>query len=99
MIKNVKWGILGMGIIMLVSCSKEQEVSVISISYLFNESDQGWTGDFADYPEGDSIAYALVVKHDAIPTGTSANSTTNGLLVSGKNLNDDLFMFIKKKVS
>jgi hypothetical protein len=97
--KNVKLGILVMGIIALVSCSTDQEISVISMSYLFNESDQGWTGDFADYPEGDSITFQLVIKHDTIPTGTSVNSTASGLLVSGKNLNDDLFMFIKKKIS
>ena len=70
-----------MGIIVLVSCSKDQEISSLTVSYLFNESDQGWTGDFADYPETDSIAYALVVKRDTIPTGTSTDSNTRGLLV------------------
>lgn len=97
--KNVKFGILVVGIIALVSCSKDQEISVLSVSYLFNESDQDWTGDFADYPEGDSITYQLVIKHDTIPTGTNVESKTRGLLVSGENLNDDLFMFIKKKIS
>lgn len=97
--KKVKLGVLVMGIITLVSCSKDQEISSITVSYLFNESDQGWAGDFADYPEGDSITYELVTKHDTIPTGTNVSSTTDGLLISGKNLNDDLFMFIKKKVS
>lgn len=85
---------------LLLSCSQpEQGISVFSISYFFNDSDEGWTGDFADYPEGDSITYQLLLKYDTIPSGTSVNSTTNGLLISGENLSDDLFMFIKKKIS
>lgn len=99
MMKNILFGILAITVLTVVSCSKEQEISSLSISYLFNEGDQGWAGDFADYPEGDSIAYELIFKLDTIPTGTSTPSTTNGLRLSGNNGNDDLFMFIKKKVS
>lgn len=100
MMKYAKWSI-GLTLIFLqASCNQpDQEVNVFSISYFFNDSDEGWTGDFADYPVGDSIAYELVIKHDTIPTGTSANLTTKGMLVSGKNSSDDLFMFIKKKIS
>lgn len=93
--KYVKLGILIVGITILVSCSKDQEVSSLTVSYLFNESDQGWTGDFADYPEGDSITYGLLFKHDTIQD----LSTTKGLRLSGTNESDDLFMFIKKKIS
>jgi hypothetical protein len=83
----------------MIACFEEQEATVFSYSYSFKIDDQGWTGDFADYPEGDSISYELVIKRDTIPTGTSTNSTTSGLLVSGNNGSDDLFMFIKKKIT
>jgi hypothetical protein len=90
---------------LLSSCTQpEQEVAVFSISYDFtakvlSDFNQGWSGDFADYPEGDSIAYDLLFKHDTIPTGTSVESTKFGLLISGNNHSDDLFMFIKTKVT
>lgn len=85
---------------LLGSCAPaDQEVAVFSLSYDFSLSDAGWKGDFADYPEGDSITYELVVKHDTIPTGTSVESTKKALMISGNNYSDDLFMFIKTKVT
>jgi len=85
---------------LLVSCTfPEQEVKVFSITYNFNIEDQGWTGDFADYPEGDSITYQLFFKHDTLPTNLNANATKKALHISGKNYSDDLFMFIKRKVA
>ncbi len=93
MFNTMKWSIFGIVILLLMSCSQDQEISTLSISYLFNESEAGWTGDFADYPEGDSIAYGLLFKHDTIQD----ISTSKGLRLSGNNGSDDLFMFVKKK--
>lgn len=85
--------------VLLVSCNlDEQEITVFSITYNFNTADNGWTGDFADYPEGDSIAYELFFKHDTLPTNLNSNATKKALHISGNNKSDDLFMFIKKKV-
>jgi hypothetical protein len=85
---------------LLVSCnSDEQEIMVFSITYNFNTVDNGWAGDFADYPEGDSIAYELFFKHDTLPTNLNSNATKKALHISGNNHSDDLFMFIKKKVT
>jgi hypothetical protein len=97
MTKKLNWSIVGL--LLLIACSEEQVISVFTFSSVFNTSVDGWVGDFADYPESDSIAYELIVKHDTIPTGTSVNSTAKGMLVSGKNSSDDLFMFLKKKIS
>lgn len=97
--KNWKLGI-AVGLFLLGGCSlPEQEVTVFSISYFFKDTDQGWTGDFADYPEGDSIAYELFYKHDTLPENLNANATLKALHISGKNGSDDLFMFVKKKIS
>ncbi|QOI96873.1 MAG: hypothetical protein HRU69_04915 [Flammeovirgaceae bacterium] len=73
--------------------------SVLSLSYDFAQTDHGWTGDFADYPEGDSVTYELVFKHDTLPTNLNNNGTLKALMISGNNLSDDLFMFIKKKIA
>jgi hypothetical protein len=91
----LKFSTIGL-VVFLGACSMpEQEITVFSVSYFFDNSYEGWTGDFADYPEGDSVAYELLVTRDTIPGDT----TKKGLLISGKNESDDLFMFIKRKIS
>jgi hypothetical protein len=64
----------------------------------FNDEDNGWTGDFADYPatEYDSAEYELKIEHTALPAYLVNNK--KGLLISGNNYCDDLFMYIKKKI-
>lgn len=95
---KLKWALVGI-ILLTVSCNlPEQEITVFSISYFFKDSDQGWSGDFADYPEGDSVNFELFFKHDTLPENLNANATINGLHISGNNGSDDLFMFVKKKI-
>jgi hypothetical protein len=74
----------------------DENITVFSYSYEFSTSDEGWKGDFADYPEGDSIFYELKFKHDTVP-GTSGNR--KGLMLSGNNHSDDLFMFVRKQLT
>src|SRR5688572_12972569 len=93
--RAMKLWIAGLGLFLGACSLPEQEIRVFSVSYIFNNSEEGWVGDFADYPEGDSIAYELLVKRDTIP----GDSTKKGLLISGKNESDDLFMFIKRKIT
>ena len=92
-------GIAVVFIIFSGACSSEQEITVFSVSYVFGNTDEGWTGDFADYPENDSITYELSYKHDLLPENLNSSGALKALHVSGKNLNKDLFMFIKKKIS
>lgn len=104
MTRKFAWNIVVLMGLLGACAPADQEVAVFSISYNFtakelSDFNQGWVGDFADYPEGDSMAYDLLFKHDTIPTGTSVNSTNYGLLISGNNQSDDLFMFIKKKIT
>lgn len=82
----------------MVSCLPEQEVKIYYISYFFKDSLSGWEGDFADYPE-DSTGYHLKVGLDTLPINLNADSTKKAFRISGINNNDDLFMFIKRKVS
>jgi len=77
----------------------DQPIMVFSLTYDFSQSDQGWKGDFADYPEGDSLTYELFFKHDTLPTNLNANATKKALHVAGSNMSDDLFMFVKHKIA
>jgi hypothetical protein len=95
----MKLGVVVCAAILLTSCGEDQAVRVFSYSYLFKAADQGWTGDFADYPEGDSINYELFFLHDTLPTNLNSKATIKGLHISGKNGSDDLFMFVKKKIT
>src|SRR5690242_12009007 len=97
--KCSKFWIAGV-LVLLIGCSfPDQEITVFSISFPFSDSDQEWTGDFADYPEADSIAYGLYFHHDLLPANLNATGIIHGLHISGSNGNNDLFMFIKKKIS
>jgi len=84
--------------ILLASCSNEQEITIFSITYDFSSQDNGWTADFADYPEGDSATYELLFKHDLLPDNLNSSGSKKALYITGKNQSDDLFMFIKTKV-
>ena len=90
-----------MALLLAGSCVSDEanSPSVFSLSYDFAKADHGWTGDFADYPKEDSIAYELLFKHDTLPTNLNNNGTVKALMTSGINMSDDLFMFIKKKIS
>lgn len=92
------FGAIVLGILMMAGCSSEQEIRVYSISYPFLTSDQNWNGDFADYPL-DSTGYHLNVKHDTLPYSINADSTRKAIRVSGKNLGNQLFMFLKRQVT
>lgn len=82
----------------MLSCSHEQEVKQYSVSYLFKDSASGWTGDFADYPV-DTTGYHLHAGLDTLPYNINTDSTKKAIRLSGFNSSDDLFMFVKRKVS
>ncbi len=72
---------------------------IFSESADFSVSQEGWVGDFADYPAGpdDSSFYELRLEYTNRPD--ELGSTKKAILISGNNHSDDLFMFIKKKVA
>jgi len=78
--------------LILISNTKSQTiVSDFSTGY------DGWTGDFADYPVTDSLFYELHFYRTTLPSPLDPNH--HSLLISGNNHSDDLFMFIKRKVT
>jgi len=65
----------------------------------FTTGADGWIGDFADYP-ADPVQipqYQLEFSHSVLPL--PLNTSDGALKQSGINRSDDLFMFIKKRVT
>ncbi len=63
----------------------------------FSEDYDGWTGDFADYPVIDSEFYGLEFGRAALPEPLDTGKYA--LMITGNNHSDDLFMFIKRKIT
>lgn len=61
----------------------------------FQTGQQGWIGDFADYPIGQTT-YQLGFQWSSLPS--PLNISQKSLFITGNNHSDDLFMFIKKKI-
>lgn len=79
------------------ACEKENEKGPRSFSYRFTNDAEGWVGDFADYPIGQSDAYGLQVDHTSLPS--PLNTSEGAMMMTGTNHSDDLFMFLKKQVT
>jgi hypothetical protein len=69
----------------------------IAFEYDFESGAQGWTAGFSDYPSDyeDLSIYELASGVMSLPT----DSTKHGFYLAGHNRSDDLFMFIKTKVT
>lgn len=82
-------------------CSFEDGLgfSISSDSSDFSTDQEGWVGDFADYPIGvdDSSFYELRFEYTDRPA--NLGPVQKAIMLSGNNHSDDLFMFIKKKVN
>ncbi len=68
-----------------------------SLTFDFSTGYEGWTGDFADYPVMDSVFHELEFARDHLPLPLDTNKYA--LKIAGNNHSDDLFMFIKRKIS
>jgi hypothetical protein len=84
-----------------VACGPQYDgfFNVFSLSFNFSEDAQGWSGDFADYPADDSAMYELIFRHEALPANLNPAGNRKALMLSGINYSDDLFMFIKRKIT
>lgn len=87
-------------LILLCGCSIDDDpsVSVFTASFDFSESLDDWQADFVDLPAGedDSAFYELKFAYTTLPQNLGGK---NSIMLSGNNHSDDLFMFIKRKVS
>lgn len=67
-----------------------------SLHAAFETGYEGWIADFADYPAADSAAWLL--RH-GIADMPGAVPAQKGLMLAGNNFSDDLFLFIRKRVT
>lgn len=84
----------------LMACEKDddpQGSDSQNFSYDFSSSAEGWTGDFADYPEGEEEFYELDFSHTTLPS--PLDETEGALMLTGNNHSDDLFMYVKKEIT
>lgn len=82
----------------LFACKDEEDSpEPLVFSYEFSSGTEGWTGGFADYPEGNDQFYELLFEYAMLPE--PLDETTGALKISGNNHSDDLFMFAKRKIS
>lgn len=90
--------ILFSGVMLLQGCNMTgNQPSVFTFAFDFAQNNTGWRGDFADYPEGDSVNFELEFAFGPLPENISR--TRKGMMLTGNNLNGDLFMFITRKLS
>lgn len=71
---------------------------VFSESYDFSQGQYDWQADFSDYPATaeDSVNYELKFEYTDRPANLGSGKA---IMMSGINHSDDLFMFMKKKIT
>lgn len=84
--------------LLLLSCKSEEEPSPSQrFTFDFESGTEGWTAGFSDYPaDWDKSRFEFRFEHSELPEEVNNNSSS--LLISGTNLSDDLFMFLKKEI-
>lgn len=79
---------------LLASC----EIDTVNRSahyYDFNQGNQQWQAGFSDYPSDNADIYQLDSGIRNLPTGFAGK----GFYLAGMNRSDDLFMYIKRKIT
>ena len=81
------------------ACSDDNRIHTdpVEFKWTFNAGSEGWTGDFADYPVGEEETYQLYFGYDSLPL--PLDDSQGALLLSGNNHNNNLFMFVKKRIT
>lgn len=69
----------------------------VELSFDLTQGNQGWVADFADYPVGEDEAFELTAERRPLPEGLPVDG--GAFFISGRNLSDDLFMFLKRQVT
>ena len=82
----------------LLGCSLvDDSDESIEQSYTFEEGREGWTGAFSDFSEVQESSMELTFDRRRLPG--EVDSTRYGLYLSGRNISDDLFMFLKREMT
>jgi hypothetical protein len=69
-----------------------------SFSFDFEQSAEGWEGGMADYPKDwDKSRFEFQFERASLPESVGEDGMA--MMISGRNISDDLFMFMKKQVT
>lgn len=93
--------ILGGVLVLLASCNSNEDdqapLLIFPANFDFTESDHGWSHGFAEYPSGpDSALFELKYAYTDQPSQSLL--TKRSVMLSGNNVNRDLFMYLKRKI-
>lgn len=87
-------------VLFLSGCAEDAEPvipGVVIFSFDLSVDAQGWAAGFADYPEGDEVLFELESEWtDTLPQPLESGGS---IYISGNNQSDDLFMFIKRRLT
>lgn len=86
--------------ILSTNCNKgtsPSQPTEYTFTFDFSEDTEGWDVEFADYPVGEETFYELSFAHSVLPPPLDQN--TYSVMISGNNHSDDLFMYLKKKIT
>ncbi len=77
----------------------DDEPIQLKFTYQFLSDSEGWVGDFADYmQEGEYVPdFKFMFEYSNLPF--PLDETKGSLMLSSDNQSDDIFMFLKKKIS
>lgn len=83
----------------LISCKDEEDdPETQRFTYNFEEGSEGWEGGFTDYPaDWEEERFEFRFEHTALPQEVGVNG--QAMLISGRNISDDLFMFVKRQIT
>lgn len=93
---------IGLPVLIFAFTGCKKDINIVEpkeYTFEFMNGTEGWAGDFADYPNEPNVDdfYKLEFSHSTLPS--PLNSSEGALRQSGDNHSDDLFMFIKTKIT
>lgn len=94
------YGLLGLAA--LVSACQQDNDSVtpdngVVVNSDFKQNTDSWTGDFTDYSTQQDSIMEFSLTHKGLPA--PLDTTKKALRITGSNRSDDMFMFVKRKVT
>lgn len=86
----------------ILGCSNDKSTSPnqpteYTFTFDFETTAEGWVGGFSDYPVGEEAFHELTFQRVPLPENIDPDAFA--LEISGNNHSDDLFMFLKKKIT
>ncbi len=78
-------------------CAGDLAADPVELLFTFDSDAQGWSGGFTDLAPGQVNDVGFVFEHRALPPETGLQG--GALFISGRNVSDDLFMFLARPVT